>query len=123
MGLYDAAIQAFEKSVRSPHRQAQSQLMLGLCFREQGDALAAAGHFKQALHAPVLTDLERLSLTYELGITYDALGDIGEALYFLEQVVARDPACIDASARVSRLRGGTTLGSAGSDTGDEHPLR
>jgi pilus assembly protein FimV len=123
MGLYDAAIQAFEKSVRSPHRQAQSQLMLGLCFREQGDALTAAGHFKQALHAPVITDLERLSLTYELGVTYDALGDVGEALYFLEQVVARDPSFIDAAARVTRLRGGASLGHSTSDTGDEHPLR
>ncbi len=124
MGLYDAAIQAFEKAVRAPSRQAQAQLMIGLCHREQGDAVAAASHFKQALHATVLTELERLSLTYELGVTYESLGDVGEALYYLEQVVTRDPSFLDATTRVTALRGAPAgRGVDGTDTSDEHPLR
>jgi hypothetical protein len=37
-------------------------------------------------------------------VTYELLGDTGEAIYYLEMVLKRDPAFADAGTRVNQLR-------------------
>lgn len=108
MGLYGEAIKAFNKVVRAKSREAQCRVMIGLCQREQGNTQEAIHEFKQGLHSNP-TERERLSLYYELGVSYDAIGDGGEALYYLEAVVKRDPQFADTSARIQglRMKGGT----------------
>jgi tetratricopeptide (TPR) repeat protein len=103
MGLFDEAIKAFEKVLRSPGREIQCRVMIGMCHREQGHASEAINQFKQGLHANG-SDRERLSLYYEIGITYEALGDYGEALYYFEAVTKRDPNFADAGQRAENLR-------------------
>jgi pilus assembly protein FimV len=105
MGLYDEAIKEFGHVVDSEAREVQSRLMMGLCHREQGNFSEAVHHFKQGLHAPQVTERERQSLYYEIGVSYEGLRDFGEALYYLEMVVKRDPGFVDAAERVGRLRG------------------
>jgi hypothetical protein len=103
MGLYDEAIKAFEKVLRAPNREVQCRVMLGMCQREQGNPNEAIHEFKQGLHANA-TDRERLSLYYEIGITYESMGDNGEALYYFESVLKRDPNFADAGQRAQELR-------------------
>jgi tetratricopeptide (TPR) repeat protein len=103
MGLYDEAIKAFEKVLRDPRREVQCRVMLGMCQREQGNPQEAIHQFKQGLHAQP-TDRERLSLYYEIGITYESIGDGGEALYYFEAVVKREPNFADAATRAEALR-------------------
>jgi tetratricopeptide (TPR) repeat protein len=104
MGLYDEAIKAFEKVLRVPGRAVQCRVMLGMCQREQGNSSEAIHQFKQGLHENA-SDRERLSLYYEIGMTYEAMGDQGEALYYYEGVVKRDPGFADAAQRANELRG------------------
>lgn len=108
MGLYGEAIKAFTKVLRAQTRDAQCRVMMGLCQREQGNTQEAIHEFKQGLHSNP-TERERLSLYYELGVSYDTIGDGGEALYYLEAVVKRDPQFADTAARIQtlRLKGGT----------------
>ncbi|HUS33291.1 MAG TPA: tetratricopeptide repeat protein, partial [Kofleriaceae bacterium] len=103
MGLFDDAVKAFEKVLRAPGREIQCRVMIGVCFREQGNPNEAIQHFKQGLHANG-SDRERLSLYYEIGVTYEAMGDYGEALYYFEAVVKRDPHFADAAQRAESLR-------------------
>ena len=103
MGLWDEAIKAFEKVAQSSARAVQCRLMIGLCQREQGNPSEAVHHFKIGLHEGTITDREKQSLLYEIGVTYEALGDPREALYYLEMVVKRDPSFLDASDRAARL--------------------
>jgi tetratricopeptide (TPR) repeat protein len=103
MGLYDEAIKAFEKTLRSPGREVQCRVMIGMCHREQGNPSEAIHEFKQGLHANG-TDRERLSLYYEIGVTYESIGDEGEALYYFEAVLKRDPNFADAGQRADALR-------------------
>jgi tetratricopeptide (TPR) repeat protein len=105
MGLYDEAIKAFEKVLRAPGREVQCRVMLGMCQREQGNPQEAIHQFKQGLHANP-HDRERLSLYYEIGITYESIGDAGEALYYFEAVTKRDPGFADANQRAEALRAG-----------------
>jgi pilus assembly protein FimV len=103
MGLHDDAIKAFEKVLRSPGREVQCRVMIGMCHRESGNPSDAIQQFKQGLHANA-SDRERLSLYYEIGITYEAMGDYGEALYYFEAVLKRDPNFADSAQRAEALR-------------------
>jgi tetratricopeptide (TPR) repeat protein len=78
--------------------------MLGMCQREQGNLNEAVGQFKQGLHADAVSDRERQSLYYEIGCTYEAMGDDTEALYYFEMVLKRDPNFADAVERAEGLR-------------------
>ncbi|MBK9036605.1 MAG: tetratricopeptide repeat protein [Myxococcales bacterium] len=106
MGLFDEAIKAFDKVTSTPHREVQSRMMIGMCHREQNNLSEAVHQFKAGLHASSITDRERQSLLYEIGTTYEALGDPREAIYYYEMVVKRDPRFLDAAERMQRLQGG-----------------
>jgi pilus assembly protein FimV len=103
MDLLDDAIKAFEKALRAPGREIQCRVMIGMCLREMGNPSEAIHQFKQGLHAEP-TELERQSLYYEIGVTYESIGDDSEALYFFEMVVKRNPTFADAAQRAERLR-------------------
>jgi pilus assembly protein FimV len=104
MGLYDEAVKAFEKVARAPGREVQCRVMLGMCQREMGNPSEAIHQFKQGLHAGP-SDRERLSLYYEIGMTYELIKDLGEALYYYESVLKRDGNFADAARRAEYLRG------------------
>jgi pilus assembly protein FimV len=103
MALHDDAIKAFEKALRAPGREVQCRVMIGMCLRDQGNPSDAIHQFKQGLHANPI-ERERQSLHYEIGITYEVIGDDAEALYYFEMVIKRDPSFADAVARAERLR-------------------
>jgi tetratricopeptide (TPR) repeat protein len=103
MGLHDEAIKAFEKVLRAPGREVQCRVMIGMCMREQGNASEAIHQFKQGLHAEP-QERERQSLYYEIGMTYESIGDEAEALYYFEMVTKRDPGFADAAHRADGLR-------------------
>ena len=120
MGLWDEAVKAFEKVMANPTREVQCRLMIGLCKRDAGNLSEAVQSFKAALHARQCTDRERLSLTYEIGVTYEAMGDAREALYYFENVLKKDAGFLDVGDRVAALRGGgsTARRGPGDDSAD-----
>ena len=77
--------------------------MIGMCQREMGNPSEAIHQFKAGLHAEP-SERERQSLYYEIGNTYEAIGDEAEALYFFEMVTKRDPSFADAAMRAEQLR-------------------
>jgi len=103
MGLHDEAIKAFEKVLRVPGREVQCHIMIGMCHREMGNASEAIQQFKQGLHAEP-QERERHSLYYEIAMTYESIGDDGEALYYFEMIMKRDPSFADAGPRADSLR-------------------
>jgi len=114
MGLHDEAIKAFEKVLRSPGREVQCRVMIGMCHREMNNPSEAIHEFKQGLHANP-SERERLSLYYEIGVTYEAMGDLGEALYYYEGVLKRDPNFADSAQRADSIRGRGTRPSQPAD--------
>jgi tetratricopeptide (TPR) repeat protein len=116
MTLLDDAIKSFEKALRAPGREVQCRVMIGMCLREMGNPSEAIHQFKQGLHVEP-TERERQSLYYEIGMTYEAIGDDSEALYYFEMVMKRDPGFADAAMRAERLRarGGRAMHSHDDD--------
>lgn len=105
MGLYEEAIQEFEKVLPIPQREVQCRLMMGLCFREHGDVLSAINQFKAGLHAPSINPTEQLSLYYEIATSYETgVDDPHEALYFYELIQKRDRDYRDLQVRIVACR-------------------
>ena len=100
---WEPAIKAFEKVLRAPGREVQCRVMIGMCHREMNNHNEAITEFKQGLHAGP-SDRERLSLYYEIGVTYEVMGDYSEALYFYEAVLKRDASFADAGQRAESIR-------------------
>jgi len=116
MTLHEDAIKAFEKALRAPGREVGCRVMIGMCLREMGNPSEAIHQFKQGLHATP-SERERQSLYYEIGVTYETIGDDSEALYFFEMVLKRDPTFADTATRAERLRarGGRAVHAADDD--------
>ncbi len=90
--------------------------MIGMCLRESGNAIDAVQQFKQGLHARP-SEREIQSLYYEIGITYEQIGDAGEAIYYFESVLQRDPQFADAAQRVAYMRAQGHRAAHNSDDG------
>lgn len=116
MGLHDEAIKAFENALRSPGKEVSARVMIGMCLRESGNAIDAVQQFKQGLHARP-SEREIQSLYYEIGITYEQIGDAGEAIYYFESVMQRDPQFADAAQRVAYMRAQGHRAAHNSDDG------
>lgn len=106
MGLYGEAVQAFEKVMSVAGREVQCNLMIGLCHREQGALSEAINQFKAGLYSSDISVGEKFGLYYEIGVTYEALNDPREALYYYEMVLKKEPDYRDIAARVAGIRGG-----------------
>jgi len=104
MGLHDEAIKAFEKISAASPRAVQCHLMIGLCHREKGAFSEAVQKFKAGLHLQPINEQEKLSLYYEIGLTYEALNDASEALYYFEMVMKKEPGYRDVGARIESMQ-------------------
>jgi tetratricopeptide (TPR) repeat protein len=114
MGLYDEAVKEFTLVRAVPGRAAQCHMMIGLCQLERGKLAEAVEEFKAGLYVDGITERESISLYFELGAAYEALGDTREATYYFEKVQKREPGFRDADRRLESLRrGGSAGGVAG----------
>jgi len=61
-------------------------------------------YFERALSSPHQAPAEELGLLYELGSTYEALGQLDKALRVFERVAIRDRTFRGVTGRVEQLR-------------------
>jgi tetratricopeptide (TPR) repeat protein len=104
MGLYDAAINEFKQLTHDPRREVFALTMMGECYEAKGSLTEAVLRYKRALNCDQVTETENLDLYFLLGGAFERLGDVGEALYFFEKVMKRDPKFRDADQKVAALR-------------------
>jgi tetratricopeptide (TPR) repeat protein len=112
MGLYDEAIREFSLILSTPGRAVQCQLMIGRCQAERGKFSEAIAEFKKGLYIEGITELQSLDLYFEIGASYEALGDSREALYYYEKVAKRDPRFREVEKRVESLKARGAASSA-----------
>jgi tetratricopeptide (TPR) repeat protein len=104
MGLYDAAIGEFAAMAADKRRAVFALTMIGECVEAKGEFGEAVAKYKQALNQPQVTPAESLELYYLLGGVFERLGDIGEALYFFENLSKRDAHFRDVGQRIAALK-------------------
>ncbi len=105
MGLLNEAIAAFEKVLQLPGKAVQGRIMAGLCYRELGSLSEAISQFKAGLYENQISNSEKYSLYYEIGLSYEQLQDPQEAMYYYEMVLKKDPEYRDVADRVAAIKG------------------
>lgn len=104
MGLVKDAVREFELAARDAERECVCHSMIGMMLLEQGDADGATNAFIRGLHAEQKLPEQELALYYELGSIHDMRHNPGEALYYFQKVLKRDPKFRDVAARVKALQ-------------------
>jgi tetratricopeptide (TPR) repeat protein len=105
MDLHDEAIQEFRLASRDQDRTVACASLIGHCFLAKGDAEAAIREFLAGLEVKGRPRESYQSLRYDLGVAYEAQGDLARALESFEALQAENTRLRDVSARVQALRG------------------
>lgn len=104
MGLLDDAIAEFRKILFDPERFVASHTLLGVCLAEKGQFDDAEKALKKGLEHVDLTDSQRYSLHYELGLLFEKMDQPLNALDSYQYVSDFDPLFRDVKSKVTALR-------------------
>lgn len=104
-GQYAQAVTEFQKALADQKRSARAALMLGLCYRDQNQLKEAIEAFKEGVHMPGISEPDLGELHYQLGRSYEQLGDTGEAIHFYQQALKPSGRFKDADSRIAALQG------------------
>ncbi len=100
MGLPEAATEALLVAINGAGHFADCCRLLALCSKEQGQIQAAISHLERGLASPYPLDDEAVALLrYELGLLYEAGGQVAQAL----QAFASVPTFRDVREHMARL--------------------
>ncbi|MFZ5468531.1 MAG: tetratricopeptide repeat protein [Myxococcota bacterium] len=110
MGLVDDAIGEFEVARQGcvgKKKEVDCLTMVGLLQMMRGDAGAAVAAFRQALGTEHATGETEKALRFELGLSHEAAGSAGKALYQFQKVEQLDPSYREVKSHVTRLGAST----------------
>ncbi|HWR71987.1 MAG TPA: tetratricopeptide repeat protein, partial [Nitrospirota bacterium] len=109
MGLLDDAIAEFMLTTEGEQRFVESKYMLGLCYLEQGEYYKAIAEIHNALNYAIsfgVSDEERITMFYDLGLAYQGVGNTEEAINQFQMVMQLNPQYRDAAVKLHELRAG-----------------
>ena len=110
LGKIDFAIEQFQKARKFKDTFLEASNYLGLCFQEKAHLehnpsmlKIAIQHFEKGVQAKGFKDEEYLDLHYNLGVLYERMGEIKQAIGKYREVLAIDIKYHDVSERIRRL--------------------
>ncbi|BCG48055.1 TPR-repeat-containing protein [Citrifermentans bremense] len=105
MGMYGGAIKEFDIAARNPQRRLDCLTLQAICYREKGEPDRAEDLLRRGLALEVISQPERLCISYELAVLLEHSGATDEAIELYREVIGADPGYHDASRRLSALSG------------------
>ncbi len=100
MGLFPEAVEEFEIALQSSRFFVDASLMLALCLKEQAQPKKAIAYLEQVLASPHSNGQKTSTIRYELGLLYEAAGEVERALHVFEPI----PTFHDVRYRLESLR-------------------
>ena len=104
MGLYDMAIEEFQKSVKHKDYEMKSLEMLGACFLEKEEYDLAESSLIKALSNKGRNEIEYLGIKFTLGKLYEKKKMIKEALKIYNEIYTVDSKFEDVEKRINLLK-------------------
>ncbi len=101
--MLDEAVKEFQISKSSAKFRAQSLNALGTCFRKKKYYDLAADQYEAALKDLYVMDSFKKEVMYNLGRTYEEMGNVKEALDMYKVIFSEDIGFMDISDRYSAL--------------------
>jgi len=114
MDLVDEAIQEFQRAVSlvkqkdGTTRFLECCNMLGHCFMQKGMGSAAIAWFKKGLESPGHSEDIYQALRYEMGLAYEQLGELDNALRLYTEVYGTDVSYREVADKMRELEGQKT---------------
>jgi pilus assembly protein FimV len=105
MGMYAGAIKELDVAAINPQRRLACLTLQAMCYREKGEADKARELLERGLDLEVLSDEERMTLSYELAALHESSGELEQAIVLYRQVHSVDPAFGDVGNRLFQLTG------------------
>lgn len=107
MGMLAEAIAEFEHTTPFAQYEVNACTMLGLCHLEMGHTEEALIAFRRGLGSPQITPQEATALRYEVGLAYESMGQIVDALKFYEKTYEMDASFRDVAQRLKEAKAAT----------------
>ncbi|MBK5255665.1 MAG: tetratricopeptide repeat protein [Vicinamibacteria bacterium] len=104
MGLIDEAIAEFQLAAKDAKRSLECSSMIGICFMEKGMADVAVQWYERGLLVQGRAPEEYRGLRYELGMAWEASGDLAKATATFGDLVREDPSFRDVSNKLRELQ-------------------
>jgi pilus assembly protein FimV len=104
MGLVDEAIAEFQLAAKDPKRSLECSSMIGICFMEKGMADVAVQWYERGLQVTGRAPEEYRGLRYDLGVAFEATGDMARATTTFADLVREDPSFRDVSDKLRELQ-------------------
>jgi tetratricopeptide (TPR) repeat protein len=104
MGLIDEAIAEFQLAAKDPKRSLECSSMIGICFMEKGMADVAVQWYERGLLVQGRAPEEYRGLRYDLGMAWEATGDLAKATSTFGDLVREDPSFRDVSSKLRELQ-------------------
>lgn len=101
-GNQQGAIEQLQKAVGQPQKRVASLNYLGLCFHRLGLHDLAADQYRRALEELPMMDGVKKDITYNLGVTLEAMGDADAALAEYKKIAAVDFSFRDVRDKITR---------------------
>src|SRR6185369_6126487 len=110
MGLLDDAIGEMlvaQKGCMGTKKEVDCLMMAGVLHGMKGDHAGAVQRYKEGLSSEQAQPPSESfkALAFELGVSYEALGKPGKALFWYQKIAKVDPKFRDVSGAVSRMQG------------------
>ncbi len=104
MGLLVDAIAEFDQALKDSARTVDCLTLKGMCFVEKGEFASAEATLKSGLGSEGLSEVQRISLYFELGLLYEAWGRPLDALEGYRNVAATDMFFRNVGERIEALK-------------------
>jgi tetratricopeptide (TPR) repeat protein len=103
MKLWDAAISEFEQARRDPSLRLRATLALSECMQESGDLQGALTMLEREKDQNTGSPSERMGLNFQLGVIYELIGNLEQALEQFQIVQSQNGEHEAASQKVQEL--------------------
>ncbi len=100
-GDVENALQQFQMSQKNPQRRLSSFVYLGRCFAEKSQHDMAIEQFTKAIAEMIAMDNNKMEALYYLGLTYQNLGKIDQALDCFKKIYQANVKFRDVAERIN----------------------
>lgn len=104
MGLLDDAVNEFDNAMRNPLRMLDCLTLKGICLIEKGNFEGAEDVFRSAMSRSELSDVDRMGLSFEMGLLYEAWSRPGKSLAQFQAVAEADRSFRDVGEKILALQ-------------------
>jgi hypothetical protein len=103
VGIFDAALEDFQRAATDPRFAGKAQTQIALCLRSTGRLEGAVVAFHRALESATFSPKERVHILYLLGQTLESLGRYAETLEIYRLIRSEDAGFQDVDYRIKYL--------------------